>query len=265
MLSTDHPLFEARRLGVAFRGRRTSSTVTALAEVDLQWKRGEILGLVGGSGSGKTTLGRTLMGLQQPSTGQVLYQGELLDSALSKHSFRRQVQMIFQDPYQSLNPRRTVGQQVTEGLDIHKIGKSESERVALAVSALERSGLEPADRYWNSYPHQLSGGQRQRVVIAAALAVSPQALVCDEPVSALDVSVRSQVLQVLERLRSSHGIGLLFITHDVGLAWALCDRVAVLHQGRLVECGTTESVLGDPQEPYTRALLSAMPRPPSRA
>ncbi|WP_406053700.1 ATP-binding cassette domain-containing protein [Streptomyces sp. NBC_01077] len=261
MLSADRPLFETHGLGVEYVARTASGTVTGLADIDIQWNKGEILGLLGGSGSGKTTLGRTLVGLQQPTTGDVTYQGQPLSRALAARSFRRDVQMIFQDPYQSLNPRRTVGQQVTEGLDIHRIGTPGLERTALAVAALEQSGLTPADRYWHCHPHQLSGGQRQRVVIAAALALGPQALVCDEPVSALDVSVRSQVLQVLKQLRSDHGIGLLFITHDVGLAWALCDRLAVLHQGQLVECGATEAVLKDPQASYTRALLAAMPRP----
>ncbi|MFE5548901.1 ABC transporter ATP-binding protein [Streptomyces sp. NPDC056534] len=264
MHNADHPLFETQDLGVEYPARRGSDAVIGLTGINIQWRRGETLGLVGGSGSGKTTLGRTLLGLQQPTAGGVLYRQQPLSRALATRSFRREVQMIFQDPYQSLNPRRTVGEQVTEALDVHRIGRTGVERTALAVAAMEQSGLAPADRYWHCYPHQLSGGQRQRVVIAAALALGPQALVCDEPVSALDVSVRSQVLQVLDRLRTDHGISLLFITHDVGLAWAMCDRLAVLNQGKLIEYGTTESVLGNPQEPYTRALLAAAPQPPRR-
>ncbi|MER7818806.1 ABC transporter ATP-binding protein [Streptomyces sp. NPDC096153] len=252
-------LFEARQLCVQFPGRRRTTPVKALSDLDVQWFQGEVLGILGSSGSGKSTLGRVFLGLQQPSSGEVLYQGRSLSTAVRTSTFRRQVQMIFQDPYQSLNPRRTVGEQVLEGLQIHRIGQAAPERTALAVAALELSGLAPADRYWNRYPHQLSGGQRQRVVIAAALALSPTALVCDEPVSALDVSVRSQVLQVLHRLRHEHGIGLLFITHDVGLAWAMCDRIAVLHNGRIVETGRTEDVLKYPQHPFTRELIGAAP------
>jgi oligopeptide/dipeptide ABC transporter ATP-binding protein len=167
--------------------------------------------------------------------------------------------MIFQDPYQSLNPRQTVGSLVLEPLAIHKVDAGH-ERVARAVEALEATGL-PADRFWNRYPHELSGGQRQRVAIASAMVLEPEALVCDEPVSALDVSVRTQVLQVLLDLKRARGLSLIFITHDVGLAWALCDRVAVMYLGRLVEQGTTEEVIGNPQHPYTQALLSVVPTP----
>ncbi|MFD7550934.1 ABC transporter ATP-binding protein [Streptomyces sp. NPDC059578] len=258
MTATAHPLFEAEGLGVTFPGR--GEPVHALRGVDLSWAEGEILGLVGASGSGKSTLGRTLMGLQRPGGGSLRFRGEPLTGRRGR-DFRRRVQMIFQDPYQSLNPRRTVGAQVLEGLDVHGIGTPGEERTALAVAAMERCGLAPVDRYWHRYPHQLSGGQRQRVVIAAAVALGPEALICDEPVSALDVSIRSQVLGLLAELRRDEGIGLLFITHDVGLAWALCDRVAVLHLGELVEYGEVEQVLGAPRHPYTRELLAAVPAP----
>ena len=180
-----------------------------------------------------------------------------MDSDL--RALRRRVQLIFQDPYQSLNPRRTVGAQVQEGLAA--IGMPEGEeRVKRGVTALHDAGLSPADRFWRRYPHELSGGQRQRVVIAAALALEPEALVCDEPVSALDVSVRTQVLRLLVELRKTRALSLLLITHDVGMAWSLCDRVAVMYLGRIVEIGTTEQVLGDPQHPYTKALLAVAPR-----
>jgi oligopeptide/dipeptide ABC transporter ATP-binding protein len=167
--------------------------------------------------------------------------------------------MVFQDPYQSLNPRRTVGAQVQEGLAAIGVPDGD-ERVRRGVTALHDAGLSPADRFWSRYPHELSGGQRQRVVIAAALALEPEALVCDEPVSALDVSVRTQVLRLLVELRSTRALSLLLITHDVGMAWSLCDRVAVMYLGRIVEIGTTEQVLGDPQHPYTKALLAVAPR-----
>ncbi|MEU2826410.1 ABC transporter ATP-binding protein [Streptomyces bacillaris] len=261
---TVQPLFEAEELGVSFPapGRTGKSAVDALRGVNLSWAQGEILGLVGGSGSGKSTLGRTLVGLQHPTAGNIRFRGTTLTQRRDR-TFRRTVQMVFQDPYQSLNPRRTVGEQVMEGLTVHRVGTPGSERTATAVAAMERCGLDPVERYWNRYPHQLSGGQRQRVVIAAAVALSPQALICDEPVSALDVSVRSQVLELLAELRRREGISLLFVTHDVGLAWALCDRVAVLHRGELVEHGDVEDVLGAPQHPYTRRLLAAAPAAPS--
>ncbi|MCX4679006.1 ABC transporter ATP-binding protein [Streptomyces sp. NBC_01433] len=258
MTAAAHPLFEAEGLGVTFPGR--GKPVDALRDVCLTWAEGEVLGLVGASGSGKSTLGRTLMGLQRPSGGSLRFRGEPLTGPRDR-DFRRRVQMIFQDPYQSLNPRRTVGAQVLEGLDVQGIGAPGEERTALAVAAMERCGLAPVDRYWHRYPRQLSGGQRQRVVIAAAVALGPEALICDEPVSALDVSIRSQVLGLLAELRRDEGIGLLFITHDVGLAWALCDRVAVLHLGELVEYGDVEQVLGAPRHPYTRELLAAVPAP----
>ena len=158
-----------------------------------------------------------------------------------------------------MNPRRTVADQVQEGLAASGM-RSGDERIQRAVSALHDAGLAPADRFWRRFPSELSGGQRQRVVIAAALALEPEALVCDEPVSALDVSVRTQVLRLLADLRTSRHLSLLLITHDVGLAWSMCDRVAVMYLGRIVELGTTEQVLGDPQHPYTKALLAVAPR-----
>ena len=172
--------------------------------------------------------------------------------------------MIFQDPYQSLNPRQTVGSLVMEPLAIHGIARR-TRTVARAVATLESAGLAPAARYWDRYPHELSGGQRQRVVIAAAMALQPEALICDEPVSALDVSVRAQVLHVLMGLKREHDLGLIFITHDLGLAWALCDRIAVMYLGRIVETGPAEQVIGDPRHPYTQSLLSVVPSPYPRA
>jgi peptide/nickel transport system ATP-binding protein len=256
----DTPLFEARDLHVHFPVRGRKEPVRAVDGVDLVWSQGEVLGIVGESGCGKSTLGRTLLGLQAPTGGEVLFEGSPLGSRRLR-DLRRRVQMVFQDPYQSLNPRQSVGALVQEPLIIHGIGKKGIDRIQRGVDALEAAGLAPAERFWERYPHELSGGQRQRVVIACAMVLGPQGLVCDEPVSALDVSVRSQVLQVLTELKRERGLALLFITHDVGLAWALCDRVAVMYLGRIVESGTTVQVIGNPMHPYTQSLLSVVPTP----
>jgi oligopeptide/dipeptide ABC transporter ATP-binding protein len=257
------PIFEARDLSVLFesRSRRAGRRVVrALDGVDLVWNRGEVLGIVGESGCGKSTLGRALLGLEPPTSGEIEFEGTPLGKT-DLRALRRRVQMVFQDPYQSLSPRQTVGSLVMEPLAIHGIGKKGIQRIQRGVDALEAAGLRPAERYWERYPHELSGGQRQRVVIASAMVLDPEGLVCDEPVSALDVSVRSQVLQVLMELKRNRGLALIFITHDIGLAWALCDRVVVMYLGRVVESGTTEEVIGNPQHPYTRSLLSVVPTP----
>jgi len=254
------PLYEVRDLKVHFPVRRSGGRVVrALDGVDLEWRRGEVLGIVGESGCGKSTLGRTLLGLQPATSGEILVDGTPL-AQTDIRDVRRRIQMIFQDPYQSLNPRQTVGSLVLEPLAIHGIAEGQ-QRIELGVETLERAGLAPAARYWDRYPHELSGGQRQRVVIAAAMALDPEALICDEPVSALDVSVRAQVLHVLMNLRRENDLGLIFITHDLGLAWALCDRIAVMYLGRIVETGPAEQVIGDPRHPYTQSLLSVVPSP----
>jgi oligopeptide/dipeptide ABC transporter ATP-binding protein len=254
------PLLELRDLHVHFR-RRRGAQVRAVDGVDLVWRRGEVLGLVGESGCGKSTLGRTMLGLQRATSGTVLCDGAELSGSGDIRRLRRRVQMIFQDPYQSLNPRQTVASLVQEPLRIQGVHKGEAARVTRAAEALEDAGLSPAQRYWERYPHELSGGQRQRVAIASAMAVDPEGLVCDEPVSALDVSVRAQVLHLLMELRRERSLALLFITHDLGLAYALCDRIAVMYLGRIVETGRTEDVINQPQHPYTQALLSVTPTP----
>jgi oligopeptide/dipeptide ABC transporter ATP-binding protein len=212
---------------------------------------------VGESGCGKTTLARTIVGLETPVSGEVRHRDAPLryDRKGSK-AYRREVQMVFQDPSGALNPRQTVYEAVAEGLRIHGLGEGEEARVA---AALARSGLRPPERFFTRYPYELSGGQRQRVVIAGAMVLEPSLLVADEPVSSLDASVRGEILALMQRLVQETGVTILVVTHDLGLAWNIADRIAVMYLGRIVEQGTTEQVLGAPQHPYTRALLSVVP------
>jgi peptide/nickel transport system ATP-binding protein len=252
---TATPALEAAGLSTTFRSR--GGPARAVDGVDLAVGRGEVVALVGESGCGKTTLARTLLGLERPSAGQVLHRGRPLRyDARSLKAYHRQVQLVLQDPTGSLNPRHTVYEAVAEGLRVHRVGGNEQARVA---DALSRVGLRPAERYFLRYPHELSGGQRQRVVIAGALVLDPEVLVADEPVSSLDASVRGEILELLLALRRELGLSVLVVTHDLGLAWNIADRIAVMYLGRVVECGPTEQVLENPQHPYTRALLSVVP------
>jgi peptide/nickel transport system ATP-binding protein len=231
--------------------------IVALRDVHLEVAENEIVALVGESGSGKSTLARTLLGLQKPTAGRVHYAGMPLPaSGAALRSYRRQVQLVPQDPTGSLNPRHTVYEAVAEGLRIHRIGEDERGRVAEALDAAE---LRPAEHFFPRLPHELSGGQRQRVVIAAALALRPRVLVADEPVSSLDATVRGEILSLLVRLRAERGLSALVITHDLGLAWNIAERVAVLYHGEIVEVGDVNQVLLDPQHDYTRTLLAAVP------
>jgi oligopeptide/dipeptide ABC transporter ATP-binding protein len=255
------PVLEARDLHVGFGARRTrrgaAPPVRAVDGVDLTVHKGQIVALAGESGCGKTTLARALLGLERPYRGQVLFHGRPLDYRSSGlKAYRRRVQLVLQDPTGALNPRRTVHEAVAEGLRIHRIPGDERERVERALSL---AGLRPAQRYLNRYPHELSGGQRQRVVIAGALALQPEAIIADEPVSSLDASVRGEILALLLSLRDTLGLTVLVVTHDLGLAWNIADRLAVMYLGRIVESGATESVLAAPQHPYTAALLSVLP------
>jgi peptide/nickel transport system ATP-binding protein len=218
---------------------------------------------VGESGSGKTTLARTMMGLQVPTRGEVLADGKPLDYSIrALRAYRRQVQMVLQDASGSLNPRQTVYESVAEGIRLHKLAQADPEgrtEADLVAAALADAGLRPPEQLFLRYPHELSGGQRQRVLIAGALALRPKLLIADEPVSSLDASIRGEILALLLRLRDQFELGVAVVTHDLGLAWNIADRIAVMYLGRVVEQGTTEEVLGSPKHPYTEALLSVVP------
>ena len=242
-------ILSTRDLKVAF------GSVRAVDGVDLDLGSGEILALVGESGCGKTTLARTILGLEKPSAGTVSFEGKPLDYRKLKE-YRRQVQLVLQDPLGALNPRHTVYDAVAEGIRIHRVPGNEEELVG---EALSRAGLRPPERFFLRYPHELSGGQRQRVVIAGALVLQPRVLIADEPVSSLDASVRGEILGLLLKLREELGLTVLVVTHDLGLAWNIADRVAVMYLGRIVELGPTSDVLQAPQHPYTQALLSVVP------
>jgi peptide/nickel transport system ATP-binding protein len=249
------PLLELRDVHVSFSGRGT--VARAVDGVDLTVRAGEVVALVGESGCGKTTLARSILGLGRPEQGEIRFRGEPLRyDRRSLRAHRHAVQMVFQDPTGALNPRQTIYEAVAEGLRIQKSGGDEA---ALVAEALARAGLRPPERFFALYPYEVSGGQRQRVVIAGAMVLQPELLVADEPVSSLDASVRGEILQLMLRLVRETGISMLVVTHDLGLAWNIADRVAVMYLGRIVEQATTEELLGAPRHPYTRALLSVVP------
>ena len=241
--------------------QRQVGAVKAVDGVSFDIFKGETLGLVGESGCGKSTTGRTVLQLYKPTDGSIVFEGKELTelSASELRKTRRRMQMIFQDPFASLNPRMSVGNIVSEPLRIHKVIDNKAELQEFVEQLLERVGLNPY--YVNRYPHEFSGGQRQRIGIARALALNPSFIVADEPISALDVSIQAQVVNLLEELQSELNLTYLFIAHDLSMVRHICDRVAVMYLGKIVEIGTTDDVYDNPLHPYTQALLSAVPVP----
>jgi oligopeptide/dipeptide ABC transporter ATP-binding protein len=266
------PLIEVKGLEVHFpiRGgfmdtlrRRQRGVVRAVDGIDLTLLRGEVLALVGESGSGKTTTGRVIVKLTKQTGGRLLFEdedvSELWGVAKLRH-YRRRVQLIFQDPYETLNPKQSIFDFVAEPLAVNGLATG-AERVPTVLAALEAAGLRPASDFAYRFPHELSGGQRQRVVIAGALVMDPDIIVADEPVSMLDVSIRTELLRLMLDLRRERGLTYLFITHDLSLAWVIADRIAVMYLGKIMEIGPAERVIRSPRNPYTQALVSVSPSP----
>lgn len=253
------PLLTVEDLSVTFPARGKSARVQAVAGVSFNIPTGKTLGLVGESGSGKTTIGRTLIRLQSPTSGTATYKGrEIL--RLSEREFRplrKEIQMIFQDPYGSLNPRLNIFQIISEPLDIHFLQMNKDQRRDKVAQLLKDVSLSPD--IMNRLPQEFSGGQRQRIGIARALAVEPALIICDEPVSALDVSVQAQIVNLLQDLQAQRALTYLFIAHDIAIVEHISDAIAVLHHGKIVESGTAEEICHNPQHPYTKKLLASVP------
>ena len=257
------PLIEIQDLKQHFKIKgglfgRATQTVKAVDGVSFNIYRGETFGLVGESGSGKTTLGRTLLHLYNPTSGKIFFDGEEINKE-NYRNYAKKMQIIFQDPYASLNPRMTVEDIIGEALDVHKLYSTKKERRDKIIELLKLVGLnaEQAQRY----PHEFSGGQRQRIGIARALIMNPKLLICDEPISALDVSIRAQIINLLNELKEELGLTIIFIAHDLSVVKYFCNRIAVMYYGKIVELATSEELFAHPLHPYTRSLLSAIPKP----
>ena len=250
-LTKHFPIME----GIIFK--RQVSAVQAVTDVSFTLMQGETLGLVGESGCGKSTTARVLAKLIEPTSGQIFYQGEDVThySRRQMLPFRREIQLVFQDPYSSVNPKQTVGQIIGAPFDIHKM---EGDKKKLVRDLMDRVGLNP--EHYNRYPHEFSGGQRQRIGVARALALKPKVIICDEPVSALDVSIQAQILNLLEDLQDEFNLTYLFISHDLGVVRHISDRIAVMYLGNIVEVADADELYDNPRHPYTAALLSAVPK-----
>jgi len=258
------PLVEVRHLKKYFSGKQKDAPIRAVDDVSFSIMPGEVLGLVGESGSGKSTVGRTLLRLMESSGGEIRYQGEDISnlSASRMRALRREMQIIFQDPYASLNPRQRVRDIIGEALDTHGLHRGEARATRIA-ELLQLVGLRA--EHGARYPHEFSGGQRQRIGIARALAVEPRFIVADEPVSALDVSIQAQVINLLQDLRQRFNLAMLFISHDLDVVEYICDRVVVLYLGKVMEIAPASALFEKPLHPYSQALLAASPKPESDA
>ena len=261
-IRNDTPLIEVRNLKEHFpiqvSGLKTKP-LKAVDGVSFSIKRGETLGLVGESGCGKTTVGRTILNLYKPTSGEIIYDGKPIKTAADIKEFRKKATMVFQDPYSSLNPRMTVADIIGEPLDVHKLYKTKEERQARILELMSYVGLN--SEHAARYAHEFSGGQRQRIGIARALAVNPEFIVCDEPVSALDVSIQAQVINMFQELQEKLGLTYLFIAHDLLVVRHISDRIAVMYLGKMVELADADEIYDHPMHPYSKSLLSSVPVP----